>query len=55
MYAHKKYHSGLIWIGVERGFALIKFSGSKNAYGKRKTTVDKIRQAAIIPTKSFTV
>ena len=21
VYAHKKYHSGLIWVGVERGLA----------------------------------
>lgn len=30
VYAHKKYHSGLMWRGVERGFAGIKFSGSVN-------------------------
>ena len=27
-YANKKYHSGIICIGVTRGFALIKFSAS---------------------------
>lgn len=27
-YANKKYHSGLIWIGVIIGFAILKLSGS---------------------------
>jgi hypothetical protein len=27
-YANKKYHSGWMCVGVERGFAFIKFSGS---------------------------
>ena len=25
-YANKKYHSGWIWVGVTRGFEIIKFS-----------------------------
>ena len=32
-YTHKKYHSGLIWIGVTKGFANKKFSGSVNIFG----------------------
>lgn len=44
-----------MWMGVDRGFALIKFSGSKNVYGKRNTMAESARQAAIIPTRSFTV
>ncbi len=27
-YAHRKYHSGLIWVGVTSGLAGVKFSGS---------------------------
>ena len=27
-YANKKYHSGLIWVGVFIGFAILKLSGS---------------------------
>lgn len=33
-YAHKKYHSGLMWVGVTRGLAGIKFSGSVSIFGK---------------------
>lgn len=29
-YANRKYHSGWIWIGVTKGFAGIKLSGSPN-------------------------
>lgn len=32
-YANRKYHSGWIWIGVTRGLAEIKFSGSPNTQG----------------------
>ena len=32
-YANKKYHSGCICVGVIRGFAFIKFSGSLNVWG----------------------
>lgn len=32
-YAHRKYHSGLIWIGVTSGLAGIKFSGSPKRLG----------------------
>jgi hypothetical protein len=27
-YANRKYHSGWMWVGVSRGFASLKFSGS---------------------------
>lgn len=36
-YANKKYHSGWIWIGVFRGFAGLKFSGSPILLGNRRT------------------
>ena len=32
-YANKKYHSGCMCVGVIRGFAFIKFSGSLNVWG----------------------
>jgi hypothetical protein len=32
-YSHRKYHSGLIWVGVTNGFASKKFSGSVNKLG----------------------
>jgi hypothetical protein len=35
-YANKKYHSGWIWIGVTKGFAGIKFSGSPKIQGNSK-------------------
>lgn len=40
-YIHKKYHSGLMWIGVTRGFAIRKFSGSVNMFGSNSTKIDK--------------
>jgi hypothetical protein len=36
-YANKKYHSGIIWTGVTRGLASIKFSGSPNKLGTKNT------------------
>jgi hypothetical protein len=32
-YANRKYHSGWIWIGVERGFAGLRFSTSPRTSG----------------------
>ena len=32
-YAHKKYHSGLMWSGVVKGFATDQFSGSARMLG----------------------
>jgi len=37
-YTHKKYHSGLIWIGVTRGLANRKFSGSVSKFGANRTS-----------------
>jgi hypothetical protein len=37
-YAHKKYHSGLMWAGVDKGLADKKFSGSLKILGKKNTT-----------------
>jgi hypothetical protein len=36
-YTQRKYHSGLMWIGVTSGFASRKFSGSVNRFGENKT------------------
>jgi len=46
-YTHKKYHSGLIWIGVTRGLASKKFSGSVNILGANNT-IDKNNDSTII-------
>ena len=35
-YANKKYHSGLICVGVFIGFAILKLSGSPRWYGNWK-------------------
>lgn len=55
VYAHKKYHSGLMWSGVERGFAGIKFSGSVSKNGKRRVIVERIKNKIKKPSVSFTV
>jgi len=46
-YIHRKYHSGLMWIGVTRGFAIRKFSGSVNRLGSNKTRRDSPRIAKV--------
>lgn len=52
-YIHKKYHSGLIWIGVTKGFAIKKFSGSVNRFGSNRTNIDKPVIASIYPRASL--
>jgi len=37
-YANKKYHSGTICNGVDKGSASIKLSGSPREYGAKRTT-----------------
>lgn len=54
-YAHKKYHSGLIWGGVDRGFAGMKFSGSLKVCGAKKTIKARMSVARTIPSKSLVV
>ena len=46
-YTHKKYHSGLMWIGVTNGLARRKFSGSVSRFGANRT-IDINRVRAII-------
>ena len=41
-YAHRKYHSGLMWIGVTKGLAGIKFSGSPNKLGEKRAIAVKV-------------
>ena len=48
-YAHKKYHSGIICTGVDRGLAGIKFSGSPNKVGKKKERNIKRKRYIIKP------
>ena len=38
-YTHRKYHSGLIWIGVINGLANKKFSGSVRILGTNKIII----------------
>jgi len=54
-YAHKKYHSGLMWTGVTRGFAGIKFSGSPKILGANRETLIKVRRNNIKPAISLTL
>jgi hypothetical protein len=46
-YTHRKYHSGLIWIGVTNGFAIKKFSGSVSKFGINNTRVININREII--------
>ncbi|MEK6263589.1 MAG: hypothetical protein N2B06_02270 [Clostridium sp.] len=53
-YAQRKYHSGLMWIGVNNGLAGIKFSGSVKIFGKNRTVKDSASRRIINPTESLT-
>lgn len=52
-YAQRKYHSGLICAGVDRGFAGIKFSGSPRALGKKSTKNESEARNRMNPTMSL--
>lgn len=52
-YIHRKYHSGLMWIGVTNGFALKKFSGSVNRLGSNRTIKESPEIASIYPSASL--
>lgn len=54
-YAQRKYHSGLMWIGVTRGFAGRKFSGSANILGVNITTKRREVIIIMIPKRSLEV
>jgi len=52
-YTHRKYHSGLMWIGVTRGFASRKFSGSVSIFGANNTIDINSVKAIINPRASL--
>lgn len=54
-YTQRKYHSGIIWIGVTRGLARRKFSGSVKRFGKNKIIIMKKRKAKVYPKASLVV
>lgn len=53
-YANRKYHSGLIWGGVTRGFAGVKFSGSPKRLGENSARATRGRSMNMNPRISFT-
>ena len=52
-YTHRKYHSGLIWVGVRSGLAIIKLSGSIKSEGDIKQKFIKIIRKTMKPKISF--
>lgn len=54
-YAHRKYHSGLIWVGVTRGLAGRKFSGSVSEFGVKNLIVASVNVKPAIPIISLMV
>jgi len=54
-YAHRKYHSGLIWAGVASGLAGMKLSGSVRRLGVNITINERDKRRAAKPTVSFVV
>lgn len=54
-YAHRKYHSGLMCVGVTRGFAGMKFSGSFSKFGERRASMDRKNIRIKNPITSFDV
>jgi hypothetical protein len=52
-YIGKKYHSGWICVGVTKGLAGIKFSGSIKIEGLNNVTVPNISHTNNTPTKSL--
>lgn len=52
-YANRKYHSGLIWGGVTRGFAGVKFSGSPKRLGEKRARVVRAVSSMVKPRTSL--
>lgn len=52
-YTHRKYHSGLMWIGVTSGLANRKFSGSVIRFGVNKIIIINRVRAIINPRASL--
>lgn len=54
-YANRKYHSGLMWGGVTKGFAGVNFSGSPRRLGEKRARVVRRRSIIVNPKMSFRV
>lgn len=52
-YAQRKYHSGLMWAGVDSGLAGIKFSGSPRILGPNNASAARVVKKTINPNTSF--
>lgn len=52
-YTQRKYHSGLMWTGVTRGFANRKFSGSVRMLGINKMIIINRDKAKVYPNASL--
>lgn len=52
-YANRKYHSGLMWGGVTRGLAGVKFSGSPSRFGVNRARVIRGKYMRVNPRRSF--
>jgi hypothetical protein len=52
-YAHKKYHSGWMWVGVTRGLAGKKLAGSLSKVGEKQVIAISEPRNKIAPTISF--
>jgi len=52
-YTHRKYHSGLIWMGVTNGFAIRKFSGSVSRFGINKIMIINSDNLIVYPRASL--
>lgn len=52
-YANRKYHSGLMWGGVTKGLAGVKFSGSPRRLGENSAREIKVMRRMAKPSKSL--
>lgn len=52
-YANKKYHSGLMWGGVTKGFAGVKLSGSPKRLGKKSARIERASRTITKPRRSL--
>ena len=52
-YANRKYHSGLMWGGVTRGFAGVKLSGSPRRFGENSAREARAVSSAAKPRRSL--
>ena len=52
-YANRKYHSGLMWGGVTRGLAGVKFSGSPKRFGENSANSERENNIITKPRRSL--